>query len=737
MSQGRVREVRHYRRLRRDIAGGRQARHNLGKQPSRPLSSEHPISMRKELETVAPLSDAGALRLLPGLLMYLPIFLTGNAVSELLRYRDLGISSVFPPYAALTAALVLSRRRDWVWYILADVVFSLVMQRSRLGASQLLFAEAADVTQALVAAALLRGLFHQRLQLDSISALLRLFVSGVLIAPAVGGVLGAVNVVRHNPSTAFGTLWVSWFLSDGVTGLTMLPALLLLTPTEASRDRRIDRPWETVLVAAVLVGTCALSFAMGGNAGWRLALGLFAPLPPLIWIALRLGSGATSLALTAVSFALLIGADRGAGPLLASPRDESMLFLQLFVILTSVPILCIAVISTARRAVVELHEAILASVHDHFAILDGRGIVVEVNESWRRFAESPNVETYHRAVVGQNYLELCRRAAEEGNASADREYTGIRNILARTNRRFEMEYTVSPDGDGDRYALSVNFLALSGGGAFVRRSDVTARHNARMQIEEQRRALSHLARVSALGQLSGALAHELNQPLASIGSNAEAARLLLKLRPGDLAQLDEILRDIVQENQRAAEVIRRLRAMLKRGETHLQPLDVGELIREVLELAHAEVVTRRVTVTASVAPDLPRVLGDRVQLQQVLLNLILNACEAMSALADRRLALTAETMPNDTIQISIRDNGPGIPTELMDRLFEPFVTTKQEGLGLGLSISRTIVASHGGRLWAENDSAGGATVYCLLMTARDPSAAVAPASALGAEQLRR
>jgi signal transduction histidine kinase/integral membrane sensor domain MASE1 len=698
--------------------------------------------MRKGLDTPAPLSDAGALRLTPGLLVYLPIFLIGNAVPELLRYREIGISSVFPPYAALTAALVLSRRRDWVWYIIADVVFSLAMQRSRLGASQLLFAQAADVTQALVATALLRGLFYQRPQLESISALLRLLVSGVLIAPAVGGVLGALNVVWHNPSTPFGTLWVSWFLSDGVTGLTMLPALLLLTPTEARRDRRVvdrTRAGEGLGIAAALVGTCAISFAMGGDAGWRLALGLFAPLPPLIWTALRFGSGATSLALTAVSFALLIGADRGAGPLLASPRDESMLFLQLFVILTGVPILCIAVISTARRAVVELHAAILASVHDHVAILDGRGVVVEVNESWRRFAESPNVESFHRALVGENVLDLCRRAAKEGNPTAERKYTGIQDVLSGVRRRFEMEYTVSADGDGDRYALSVNFLPLSsGGGAFVRRSDVTARHKARLQIEEQRRALSHLARVSALGQLSGALAHELNQPLASIGSNAEAARLLLKRRPGDLAQFDEILHDIIQENQRAAEVIRRLRAMLKRGETHLQPLDVGELIREVLELAHAEVVIRRVTVTASIAPDLPPVLGDRVQLQQVLLNLILNACEAMSAMADCRLAVTAATMPNDAVQISIRDNGPGIPKALMDRLFEPFVTTKPEGLGLGLSISRTIVASHGGRLWAENDCAGGATVHCLLTTARDASPATEPASSLGAaEQHRR
>ena len=669
--------------------------------------------------------------------MYLPIFLVGNAIPELLRYQEIGISSVFPPYAALTAALVLARRRDWAWYIIADVLFALAIQWSRLSVSQLLFAQAADVTQALIAAALLRGLFHQRPQLDTIHALLRLLLGGVFIAPAIGGLLGAINVVRHNPSAPFGTLWVSWVLSDGVTGLTMLPALLLLTPKPVF-DRA--RAVEGLGIAAALVLTCAISFAFGGDAGWRLALGLFAPLPPLIWIALRFGSGATSLALTAVSFALLIGAERGVGPLLASPRDQSMLFLQLFVILTSIPILCIAVISTARRAVVELHAAILASVHDHIAILDGRGVIVEVNDAWRRFAESRNVESFHRALVGDNYLDLCRQSAEEGSATADRKHTGIRTILSREDRRFEMEYTVSADGDADRYALSVNLLPLPGGGAFVRRSDVTARHKARLQIEEQRRALSHLARVSALGQLSGALAHELNQPLASIGSNAEAARLLIKRRPSDLAQFDGILHDIIQENQRAAEVIRRLRAMLKRGEMHLQPLDVGELIREVLELAHAEVVTRRVTVTASIAPDLPPVLGDRVQLQQVLLNLILNACEAMNAMADSRLAVTAVAMPNNAVQISIQDNGPGIPKALMDRLFEPFVTTKPEGLGLGLSISRTIVASHGGRLWAENDGlgGGGATVHCLLMRAPATAPVIPRAISLGiAEQSRR
>lgn len=151
----------------------------------------------------------------------------------------------------------------------------------------------------------------------------------------------------------------------------------------------------------------------------------------------------------------------------------------------------------------------------------------------------------------------------------------------------------------------------------------------------------------------------------------------------------------------------------------MQPLDPSELVNDVLELAHAELITRRVIAIAVLAPNLPQVLGDRVQLQQVLLNLVLNASEAMSANGpqDRRLSMIATTDARNNVQISVRDSGTGIPPNLIDRLFEPFVTTKPQGLGLGLSISRSIVAAHGGRLWAQNNSDRGATVHCLLVAA--------------------
>jgi C4-dicarboxylate-specific signal transduction histidine kinase len=163
-------------------------------------------------------------------------------------------------------------------------------------------------------------------------------------------------------------------------------------------------------------------------------------------------------------------------------------------------------------------------------------------------------------------------------------------------------------------------------------------------------------------------------------------------------------------------MIQRLRALLKRGDRRLQPLDGRELVEEVLHLARTELITRRIEATVVVAPDLPRFLGDRVQLQQVLLNLILNAGEAMTAtdVARRRLVVTADVEAAGDVHLSVRDFGSGIESSLMDRLFDPFVTTKADGLGLGLSISRTIIAAHGGRLWAENNHDGGATFHCLI-----------------------
>jgi PAS domain S-box-containing protein len=235
--------------------------------------------------------------------------------------------------------------------------------------------------------------------------------------------------------------------------------------------------------------------------------------------------------------------------------------------------------------------------------------------------------------------------------------------------------------------------------------DITQQKRAEREIEQQREELAHLSRITTLSELSGSLAHELNQPLAIILTNAQAAQLLLAQPSPDLAEARDILADIVSEDQRAGEVIRRLRALLKPGQTHLQPLSVNEIIEDVLRIARSDLIGHSITVQRRLAGSVPPVLGDRIQLQQVLLNLFLNASDAMADMPPAaRLLTLATTHLNGVVRISISDTGCGLPPDT-ERIFEPFYTTKKEGLGLGLSICRSIATAHNGRLWAEARSA--------------------------------
>jgi signal transduction histidine kinase len=217
--------------------------------------------------------------------------------------------------------------------------------------------------------------------------------------------------------------------------------------------------------------------------------------------------------------------------------------------------------------------------------------------------------------------------------------------------------------------------------------------------------------VNTLGALSGSLAHELNQPLGIILSNAQAAQELLAQSPPDIAEVQAILSDIVAADRRAGDVIERLRALLKRGQLSLQPLPLNQLIEEVLHLTRADLIARGVTVIRELAPDLPPITGDRVQLQQLVLNLILNAAEAMAANAPGTRRLHLRTMLNlSRVRASVRDEGAGLPADT-ERLFQAFYTTKSHGLGLGLAICRSITAAHGGLIWAESHPEGGAIFH--------------------------
>jgi C4-dicarboxylate-specific signal transduction histidine kinase len=231
--------------------------------------------------------------------------------------------------------------------------------------------------------------------------------------------------------------------------------------------------------------------------------------------------------------------------------------------------------------------------------------------------------------------------------------------------------------------------------------------------------LAHLSRVATLGEISGAVAHEIRQPLASMLANAEAAAALLSGGETDVATVKPIVADIIADNRRAAQVIRRMQSMLRYSQTDRRPEQLNDLVIETLALSRGDLHRRQVIAIQDLADDLPRVAADRVQIQQVILNLIVNACEAMEGIEahQRRLWITTSADPERGVELAVRDSGPGLDDAMLQRIFDPFVSTKSTGLGLGLSISQKIIASHGGQLWAERSESGGAVFRLTLPAA--------------------
>jgi C4-dicarboxylate-specific signal transduction histidine kinase len=263
-------------------------------------------------------------------------------------------------------------------------------------------------------------------------------------------------------------------------------------------------------------------------------------------------------------------------------------------------------------------------------------------------------------------------------------------------------------------------LSTLGARAWLIAKEKEKNARAELEIAQQRNQLAHLSRINTLGELSGSIVHEISQPLTASLSYAQVAQRLLSKSEPDLKEVRAILGDLVADSQRAIEVIRRLRQLLKRGEVQFQPLSANELVEEVLKLLRSELIARGVTALAELAPGLPVLQADRVELQQVLINLVTNACDAMAETPREARTLTVRTGldGNGFVLISVCDAGPGIAEGKLEQVFEPFFTSKANGLGLGLSVCRTIVSAHGGKLWAEHNSHRGATFRLLLPVKR-------------------
>jgi PAS domain S-box-containing protein len=314
--------------------------------------------------------------------------------------------------------------------------------------------------------------------------------------------------------------------------------------------------------------------------------------------------------------------------------------------------------------------------------------------------------------------ELTRQNFSRMILDEDRSRVRSEIDLAIAERRpFETEYRVSVPAKGPRWIATKGSPRSDGGsepshmvGVVL---DITQRKKAELEAEQQRHDLAHLTRVSVLGALSGAVAHELNQPLTAILTNAQAATRMLAQGHADIEEIRQILEDIIQDDKRAGDVIKHLRALLKKGKSLTEKMSINDLVSESLALAHSDLILRAVAISTELGEGLPAIHGDPIQLQQVLLNLIVNACEAMGGRpnGDRLLFVKTAWNGDGHIRISVSDTGEGVAADQVEKLFEPFYSTKTLGLGLGLPICRSIVTAHGGRLWAEPASEQGAVFH--------------------------
>jgi two-component system, LuxR family, sensor kinase FixL len=368
-------------------------------------------------------------------------------------------------------------------------------------------------------------------------------------------------------------------------------------------------------------------------------------------------------------------------------------------------------VTEQKRAEEKFRLAVEASPSG-IVLVDGEGKIVMVNTQTEKMFGYSRAELIGQPVeilVPERFRALHPEhrakflAAPEARAmGAGRELFGLRKDATEFPVEIGLNPIQTPDG----------ILVLS---SIV---DISARKEAELEELRHREELGHLSRVAALGELTASIAHELNQPLSAITINASAGQRLIDHGNADLGELRDVLADIVADGRRAGEVIRDIRAMVKKGSSARQRVNLNDLVTNVARIANPNAARQSCQLETLLDPNLPEIEANPVQVQQVLLNLIINALDAMqdTSTANRKVEIATESNGDGTIRISVRDHGTGIPEEVRERVFEQFFTTKDKGLGMGLAIVRSIVKSHGGSIAVENADGGGARFHFTLPT---------------------
>jgi PAS domain S-box-containing protein len=637
----------------------------------------------------------------------------GTRIGFALTSPSSPISTLWPPNAILLAAFLLAPKRMWLPFAGAVLVAHFWVQ---LGTGVPFLTSlgwfVTNTSEALLGAWCCRYFIQTRNLFNTFRGIGIFILFGVVVAPFLMSFPDSAIVILTGFGNDFWMLFRTRLLSNILSNLVLVPAFVMIV-LDGKRLKNAKRA-SIVEAAILLCGILIIALiAFGGliRSQSSVAALIYAPLPLLLWAAVRFGTGGVSLSVLVAAFFSIWNATHGRGPFALSTPEENVLSLQLFLIMVDVPLLALAAVIQDQQRV----EAALRRNEEGIRLAEVSADLgfwtfdVVQEKIW-------STEQFRKIIGFESGRTLTQSAILERVHSEDRDR--VKETFDRAVREansYEMEYRICHENGLVRWISDRGRSICATDGKLVRMvrvlTDITDRRLKDLESRQRQQELTHLTRVATLGELSGSLAHELNQPLTAILSNAQAAQNFLSGKTVDLAEIREILKDIIEDDVRAGEVIHRLRAMLKKEEVEFQQVDMDEIIHEVLHLAHSDIVSRNITVTTSF--DLPGAViqADRVQMQQVLLNLILNASDALAVrpFSDRRLSLSTKVESLSTLRVSVTDNGPGVPSDILDQIFDPFVSTKKKGLGLGLTISRSIIKHHGGWLEGHNNADFGST----------------------------
>ena len=564
---------------------------------------------------------------------------------------------------------------------------------------------------ALVGAVAFRRLHREEPRLDTLRETVILLLCAGFLAPFVSSFL---DVALNGWGQAdYWTYGQTRFFSNVLSAITIVPLIVTTARSLSGLRQAPGRKWlEAVVIFSLLLAASWFVFVRARSASGSFPSLFYVPFPLLAAAAVRLGPWGASTSVMACALVAIWGAVLGHGPFDASSAAENALTIQVFLIIASVSVMSLAALtedraraeSKARRSEEQLAIALDAAQIGRWD-WDIPQQRLEWSEITRRMYGVPlggpvSIESF-AGLIHPDDRHAIEAATQDGVAG----------------RPIDVEFRiVLPDGTV-KWILSRGKTLFDAEGRATRmvgiKVDITSRKQTELQLKEQGRELAHIDRLSMVGELSVAIAHELNQPLAAILANVGAARRFLSHSPPNIGQVREIVEAIGQDNRRAADVIRKVGALLRRDDLPRATLQLNDVVEDVIDIARADIIGRGVSLSIHCDRGLAPIAGDRVQLQQVLLNLVLNACDAMDSVPEtaRRLTIVTSGAPEHRARVTVCDTGPGVAGHQLDHVFEPFVTSKPQGLGLGLAVCRSIVTAHEGTLWAENNPDGGAS-FC-------------------------